>query len=144
MRYLILKYGKYFIFFLFLNLLTPACDDIIESPIPEVYVSFTINLNIINELNVPGMSVFFTHVGFGGVIVYCEQPGSYYAFDAACTYEANRTCIVKNDGVLADCPCCGSQFVLISGAYPVKSPATIPLKQYNISVMNSYTLRVYN
>lgn len=144
MRNLIFKNGKYFAFSLLLILLSPSCEDTIESPIPEVYVSLIINLNIINELNVPGNSVYFPGVGFGGIIVYCEMPGSYYAFDAACTYEASRTCIVKNEGVLADCPCCKSQFVLISGAYPVKSPAEIPLKQYNITVMNSFTLRVYN
>ena len=140
---LILKYGKYFTLFLILTLGYSSCDDTQESPIPDVYVSFTINLNIVNELNVPGNSVFFPRMGFGGVIVYCELPGSYYAFDAACTYEASRSCIVQNEGVLAECPCCGSQFVLISGAYPARSPATLPLKQYNVSVINNYTLQVY-
>lgn len=144
MWHLVLKYKKYFIFFLFLTPISPSCDRINESPVPDVYVSLTVNLNIVNELNVPGNSVFFPGFGYGGVIVYCELPGSWYAFDASCTYEASRSCIVKNDGALADCPCCGSQFVLISGAYPTKSPATLPLKQYNVSVMNSFTLRIYN
>ncbi len=144
MRHLVLKYKKYFIFFLFLTPIFPSCDRINESPIPDVYVSLTVNLNIVNELNVPGNSVFFPGYGYGGVIVYCELPGSWFAFDAACTYNASRSCIVKNDGVLADCPCCGSQFVLIGGAYPTKSPATLPLKQYNVSVANSFTLRIYN
>jgi nitrite reductase/ring-hydroxylating ferredoxin subunit len=144
MHQLASKYGKYFTFFLFFTLGLPSCEDMEESPIPDVYVSFTINLNIVNELNVPGNSVYFPRVGFGGVIVYCELPGSYYAFDAACTYEASRNCIVRNEGVLAECPCCGSQFVLISGAYPARSPATLPLKQYNVSVVNNFTLQVYN
>lgn len=144
MNQLALKYLKYFTFFLLLSMGPSSCEDIQESPIPDVYVSFTINLNIVNQLNVPGNSVYFAGMGFGGVIVYCESPGSYYAFDAACTLEASRSCIVKNEGVLATCPCCGSQFVLIGGAYPTQPPATLPLKQYNVSVINSYTLRVYN
>jgi Rieske Fe-S protein len=143
MQQLVLKWGKYFILYFFLTL-SSSCDKIVDSPIPDIYVSYTINLNIVNELNVPGNSVYFPNAGYGGLIVYCELPGSWYAFDAACTYEASRTCIVKNDGVLADCPCCGSQFVLISGAYPTKSPATLPLKQYNVSVLNSFSIRVYN
>jgi Rieske Fe-S protein len=144
MQQLVLKWGKYFILYFVLTLVSSSCDKIVDSPIPEIYVSYTINLNIVNELNVPGNSVFFPNAGYGGLIVYCELPGSWYAFDAACTYEASRNCIVKNDGVLADCPCCGSQFVLISGAYPTKSPATLPLKQYNVSVLNSFSIRVYN
>jgi Rieske Fe-S protein len=144
MHQLVLKYMKYFTFFILFTLFSTACDDIQESPVPDVYVSFTINLNIVNQLNVPGNSVYFAGMGYGGVIVYCETPGSYYAFDATCTYEPTRRCIVENDGVLADCPCCGSQFVLIGGAYPTRSPATLPLKQYNVSIINSTTLRVYN
>lgn len=144
MRQLILKCMKYFIFFIFLTLGSSSCDKINDSPVPDVHFSLTVNLNIVNDLNVPGNSAFFPGFGYGGVIVYCELPGSWYAFDAACTYEVSRNCIVKNDGVLADCPCCNSQFVLLSGAYPTKSPAALPLKQYNVSVMNSFTLRVYN
>jgi Rieske Fe-S protein len=137
------KYYGGFLLIFSLLLAILSCDKV-EYPIPDVYVSFTVNLNIVNDLNAPGSSVYFPNVGFGGVIIYCEEPGRWNAFDAACTYEASRTCIVRNDGVLADCPCCESQFVLLSGAYPVKSPATIPLKQYHVSMMNNYTLRVYN
>jgi Rieske Fe-S protein len=144
MKQSVLKCGKYFISFLFLALISSSCDKINQSPIPDVPVYFEVNLTIANELNVPGNSLYFPGIGFGGVIVYCEVPGSWYAFDAACTYEASRSCIVKNEGVLADCPCCKSQFILISGAYPNKSPATLPLKQYNVSVVNSFLIRIYN
>ncbi len=144
MRQLVLKFGKYFIcFFLLLNIF-PSCDKINESSVPDVYVSYVVNLIIVNELNVPGNSVYFPGVGYGGIIIYCEMPGSWYAFDATCTYESKRSCIVINEGVLAECPCCESQFVLLSGAYPVRSPASIPLKQYNVSLMNENTLRIYN
>lgn len=121
-----------------------SCDKNYNDVIPNVPFSFQVNMNIVNDLLVPGNSVFFPNAGFGGVIIYCEMAGSYYAFDAACTNEISRSCIVKNEGVLATCPCCDSQFILLSGAYPSNGPAIIPLKQYNVSVVNDFTLRVFN
>lgn len=154
MPQLILKCLKYFIFFLFLVFSSPSCDKINDSPIPDVFVSFTVNLNIVNELNVPGNSVYFPGAGFGGVIIYCMEPGFYYAFDAACTYEGSRSCLVlKNENfehcpclfenLILECSCCGSEFSSIDGSI-FNGPASRPLKHYNVSLMNSYTLRVYN
>lgn len=139
---------KNYIVRIFLSVLLVAfgfsCDKNYNHIIPNVPVSFTVNLNIINELTVPGNSVFYPNAGFGGVVIYCELPGSYFAFDAACTNEISRTCVVENEGVLATCPCCDSQFILLSGAYPSRGPATLPLKQYNVSTVNDFTLRIYN
>ncbi len=140
----IVKFGKYFVFSVLLMMISISCDKTQNTPIPYVPVSFNINLTIANDLTVPGNSVYFANVGYGGIVVYCELPGSYYAFDASCTYEVSRTCIVQNENVTAECPCCGSQFVLLSGAYPSKGPAEMPLKQYNVSMVNDFTLRVYN
>ena len=67
-----------------------------------------------------------------------------YAYDATCTYEISQTCKVKNEGVLGTCSCCGSEFFLTGGAYPASGPAAAPLRQYNVSQVNSFTLRVYN
>lgn len=155
MRQLIKKRRKYFslvkksggmriIFFVLLLTVFSSCNDLDNHVVPNVPVSFTVNLNIANDLTIPGNSLYFPNDGYGGVLVYCELPGSYYAFDATCTYEVSRTCIAANDGVLATCPCCGSQFILISGAYPSIGPATLPLKQYNVSIVNDFTLRIYN
>ncbi len=144
MKELVVKCRKYFIISLLVSFLFFSCDENQNSIIPYVPFSFTVNLNIVNELTVSGNSVLFPNVGFGGVVVYCEVPGSYYAFDAACTYEVSPSCQVQNEGVLAECPCCGSQFILISGAYPSKGPAEMPLKQYNVSVLSNNQLRVYN
>jgi nitrite reductase/ring-hydroxylating ferredoxin subunit len=119
------------------------CDNERYQIVPYVPVSFTINLNIWNDLTVPGNSVYFDGPGYAGVIIYCEYPGSYYAFDAACTHEISIDCKITCDGVMATCPCCGSQFVLLSGGNPIKAPATKPLQPYHISVTNNL-LRVYN
>jgi Rieske Fe-S protein len=143
MRQLVLKRAKYFIFYILIAI-TVSCDKIQDSNIPNVPVAFTINLNIANGLTIPGNSIFIPNEGFGGVIVYCELPGQYFAFDATCTYEISQTCKIANEGVLGTCSCCESQFILIGGAFPSKGPAAAPLKQYNVSQVNSFTLRVYN
>jgi len=137
--------GMLFIIISFYLILVPvSCKKVQDTMVPYVPVSFVVNLNIVNQLTVPGNSVFFPQYGYGGVIVYCELPGSYYAYDATCTYEVSRSCIVENEGLIAECPCCGSQFVLLGSAYPSEGPATMPLKQYNVSVVNNFEIRIYN
>lgn len=123
-----------------------SCDKEQNSEVPNFPVDLTINLNIHNELTVPGNSKYFSgpYTGFGGVIVYCEIPGSYYAYDATCTHEISQSCKIINEGVLGTCECCDSQFVLIGGAFPSKGPAAAPLRQYQVSMVNSFMLRVYN
>lgn len=121
-----------------------ACDKEKFNVIPYVPVYLTVNLNIVNDLMVPGNSVFFAGQGYGGIVIYCFEPGNlYYAYDGACTHEISTTCRVKNEGVLATCPCCNSQFFLMGEAYPSKGPASFPLQQYQTSVMGT-TLRIYN
>jgi len=143
MRELIQKSVKYFVFCLITTFIL-SCDKVQDSQIPDIPFSFTINLNIANDLTIPGNSMFFPGNGFGGVIVYCELPDTYYAYDAACTYEINQSCTIQNEGVLGTCKCCGSQFLLTGGAYPAKGPAVAPLRNYQVSRVNSFTLRVYN
>ena len=149
------KVTKYFIFFLLITVFLPACDRLNDSPIPDVYVSFTVNLNISNELNVPGNALFFPGAGFGGVIVSSNAFGEFYAFDATCTHEASNSCRVLKDenfkncspclfeNLILECSCCGSQFSKIDGTV-LKGPAAKHLKHYRVSMMNSFTLRVYN
>lgn len=143
MRKLVRKSGKYLFLFSLILALFSSCDEE-SSQIPNVYVSFTINLNLYNELNNPGSSVYFANVGFGGVIVSCLTQGEYYAYDAACTHEISTNCHLETDGLLATCPCCDSQFQLFYAANPIVGPAAAPLKQYNVSQLNSSTLRVFN
>ena len=121
-----------------------ACDKEKYEVIPYVPVYLTVNLNIVNDLMVPGNSVFFGGQGYGGIIIYCFEPGNiYYAYDGACTHEISTSCRVRNEGVLATCPCCNSQFFLMGEAYPSKGPASFPLQQYQTSVMGN-TLLIYN
>jgi Rieske Fe-S protein len=138
------KWAKYFIIFITVVLIFNGCEKINDSQIPNVPFTLEINLIIMNDLTVPTNSRYFPNIGFGGVIVSCESPGVYYAYDAACTHEINQSCKIKNEGILGTCECCGSQFLLIYEAYPTSGPAPAPLKQYKVAQVNSFTLRVYN
>ncbi len=141
---LFFKSVKFLFYFIVLIPVLNSCDKIQDSQVPNVPVFLSINLTIANELTIPGNSKYFPNVGYGGIIVYCELPDSYYAYDATCTYEISHSCRIVNSGVTAECPCCKSQFVLLGGGFPAKGPAAAPLRQYNISRVNSFTLRVYN
>ncbi|QGY43869.1 hypothetical protein GM418_09430 [Maribellus comscasis] len=143
MKQLFRKRAKYLVVVVVMVLFSISCDKEDDGIIPNVLVPFTINLNIYNDLTVPGNSVFFANVGFGGVIVYCELPGTYYAFDATCSYEVSSTCRLRNEGVLGTCECCDSQFILIGGGYPSDGPASRPLRSYQVSYLDNTTLRVY-
>ncbi len=134
---------KFFLVSLFAVIVWSGCDKEKNRIIPYVPVRFEVNLNIVNELTIPGNSVFFKGPGYAGIIVLCESPGIYQAYDAACTHEISATCVVQNEGVLGTCPCCGSQYVLMGGGYPAKGPASIPLQPYHVSVMGNI-IRIYN
>jgi nitrite reductase/ring-hydroxylating ferredoxin subunit len=121
-----------------------SCDQMQESEVPSVPFSFNINLIIDNDLTIPGNSKYYNYGGYGGVIVYCETSDTYYAYDATCTHELTTTCKVINTGVLGECKCCKSKFILQGGGYPAEGLAEAPLRQYNVSRINSSTLRIYN
>ncbi len=140
----VFKKGKFLFLLLVVFLVSNSCNKIQDSQVPDIPFSFTINLTIANDLTIPGNSMYFPAGGFGGVIVYCEMPDVYYAYDATCTYEINQSCKIQNTGVVGECSCCESKFLFTGGAFPAKGPAAAPLRQYNISRMNSFTLRVYN
>ncbi|QIA06911.1 Rieske (2Fe-2S) protein [Draconibacterium halophilum] len=134
--------GMKYLFFIALTFLMYSSCDEIDSEIPDVWVGLNIDLGLWNDLTVPGNSAYFANAGFGGVIVYCEIEGSYYAFDATCTNEINPSCRVENEGVIGKCTCCESEFIFIGGT-PTKGPAAAPLKQYKTSLSGNI-LRVYN
>lgn len=141
---LVIKSGRFLFFFFILFSVSNSCDKIQDSQVPDIPFSFTINLTIANELTIPGNSMYFPGAGYGGVVVFCEMPDTYFAFDATCTHEISQTCKVVNSGVLGECSCCKSKFLFTGGAFPAQGPAAAPLRQYNVSRMSSVMLRVYN
>jgi len=135
--------GKILLFFVFFTGVG-SCDNVQDSQVPDIPFNFMINLTIDNDLTIPGNSKYYPYGGYGGVIVYCESIDSYYAYDATCTYEVNQSCKVINTGVLGECKCCKSKFILLGGGNPADGPAAAPLRQYQVTRINSFTLRIYN
>ncbi|MDP2335039.1 MAG: hypothetical protein Q8N05_01045 [Bacteroidota bacterium] len=115
-----------------------GCKDDYVSVVPYVYVDM--NINPISYIdNIPGAFYYFANKGYGGIILLYDQTENsnpFLAFDAACTYETSSTCRVvpEESGFLANCPCCGSKFMLLGGnGSPINGPAIEPLKQYRTS-----------
>ncbi|NQU86652.1 MAG: hypothetical protein HQ541_12905 [Mariniphaga sp.] len=143
MKELVQKINKYLIFLFLYIIINPGCEKIEDSVIPSVPFSYLINLTLHAEINVAGNSIFIPNIAYGGVIVYCEMPGSFYAYDATCTHEVNPSCKIVNEGVLGTCTCCQSEFLFASGGFPTSGPAKEGLRQYYTSLVNGM-LRVYN
>ena len=107
--------------------------------IPNVAVNFqdaTTDPRL-SALNVPGGAVLINGYGVAGLILYREADGTYACYDRCSTVNPQKLCAVTlNPGnfVVTD-PCSGGEWDLIDGS-PVKSPATISLRQYNITVSN--------
>lgn len=143
MKDLLRRLGKYFLFLFLFFVINPGCEKIEDSVIPSVPFSYLIDLTLHNEVNIAGNSIFIPNLGYGGVIVYCEMAGSFFAFDATCTNEVNPSCKVINEGVLGTCTCCQSEFLFVGGGFPSTGPAKEGLRQYYTSNINGM-LRVYN
>lgn len=114
-----------------------GCKDDYESVIPYVPIDFNLNKSNIIELNIDGGSFYLPNIGYGGIIVFkdmTDNQNPYLAFDATCTYEVSSSIRVETaqGNVVAKCPKCGSEFILMGGTgSPVKGPAIEPLKQYH-------------
>lgn len=121
---------------LFVLSLSYSCKDDYNSSIPYVRVNFSIPLANNNDLLIPGNCVYFS-AGYGGVIVmYTDLYYSpYYAFDAACPYEADPACRITVEGGIGTCSCCGTQYNLWDGGSVLigTGPGIEPLKQYQVT-----------
>jgi Rieske Fe-S protein len=112
--------------------------------IPDVYVHYTINLDLpsFNALNIPGGHVVLPDEGFKGVIVYHNIDGNFYAFEATCTHHPLADCsqiTVDESGIYMRCghyedkdfiKCCESTYDM--NGYVLNPPALYPLKQYTV------------
>ncbi len=109
-----------------------SCKKDQQQLIPYVQVDFYINLATHNDLSVPGNYEVFAK-GYTGIIVMNNGNG-FYAFDTCCPYEAQAGCTVTpDDSGIATCSCCGSQYSLFGGGYPIEGPATRNLHRYQVT-----------
>lgn len=118
-----------------------ACDTQ-TTTIPIRDVNFTVSINTTNLIHTGGYE-YFTG-GISGIVIYRFDINTFYAYDRACPYDwedGGRVDVV--DLKLYD-TLCGSSFNLLNG-YPYSGSKTDqPLRQYNTSLIDDFTLQVYN
>ncbi|GHT20335.1 hypothetical protein AGMMS4957_06910 [Bacteroidia bacterium] len=119
-----------------------ACTDTERSPIPDMQVSLSIDLNYQDADLVPALAtksftvprVATDKLGFGGVLVIngysANGAPTLFAYDLACPVEVERDVkVIADEAGRATCPKCGATFVLAWGSgMPEKSKH--PLKSY--------------
>ena len=96
------------------------------------------------ELNAVNSWIYLTG-GSRGIIVYKVSNDQFRAFDRHCTFQPENSCAlvsVETNNISAIDDCCGSQFLITDGSV-LRSPAVMPLKEYNTS-FDGATLRIYN
>lgn len=135
-------------FFFVISLLTVSlnCKDI-----HQVYpqVSFSISLDTNTELANLGIGssvVCPKGGGYMGIIIYREDMDVYHAYERTCSYFPNDTSAVVLDksGIIAECPKCGSKFLIAGGALVNKGPAQFPLREYRTYLDASNRLFISN
>ncbi len=146
-----MKYTRILFYLLALSV-TTSCDKKYISNIPEYPVYLELDLSFEDkDLVGPQSCKIFTNsninqavekAGFGGVIVYHglnnSGASSFYAFDLACPYEANRSTLLEVDDtkIYAVCTKCNSKFEMLNGiGNPVSGPSQTEgwyLKSYTV------------
>ena len=109
------------------------------SDIPNVGVQFADALTDprLSPLNVIGGAVLIDGYGVAGLIIYHEADGSYACYDRCSTVNPAKLCAVtlnSGDFTVTD-PCSGGEWSLADGS-PVKAPAVVSLRQYEVDVSN--------
>lgn len=114
--------------------------------IPNVPVNFSALLTDprLLRLSSPGGAVALTGYGVAGLVIYRTTNGGYVAYDRCSTVNPEKQCAVVLDDptfTVTD-PCSGAKFLLEDGT-PVKAPAELSLKRYNVFISGN-TLQVTN
>lgn len=105
------------------------------------YVNFQVNINEArySDLQTSNNAIIVKDEVYGenqtrfGVIIYRDVAGEFHAYDRLCMYGKNDSpCAVElsSDASIAECPCCGSRYILSSEGDPISGPAEAPLLQY--------------
>ncbi len=119
--------------------LVSSCNKDQEGRIPNVPVNFRAPLNDprLSRLNSSGGVVALSGYGVAGLIIYRRPDNAYVAFDRCSSVNPERTCAIMPDdtGLTATDPCSGAKFSLYDGS-PVKAPAKLPLKEYQVIITN--------
>jgi nitrite reductase/ring-hydroxylating ferredoxin subunit len=142
------KINKYVTGFMVVSILLISSCRKESNQVPNVLVDIQVNINNPGyiDLQVVGGWKYFEG-GSRGIIVYRRSYDEFVAFDRHCTYQVESSCgqvSVDSTNVIAvDNNCCGSRFLITDGSVQ-STPATMPLKQYQVYWDGSAILRIYN
>lgn len=130
---------------LFFLMLFSCIKDVEDTNIPKVQftrIALDLTLPECTPLQSIGVSVdlesinrYHASEGYNGIMVLQSSPGIYHAFDQCCTNTPEERHQLKPNGALAECPDCGSVFLLLDGIGTRQSgpaPAEYNLRKYNI------------
>lgn len=105
-------------------------DSIPPSHFPDIVLNLSLPSNI--GLATKGGYKLINDGGVRGIILYCEEVGTYHAYERNCSYRPNEACATVDVDVsklfMLD-PCCGSSFDFTTGK-PIGGVAWRPLRQY--------------
>jgi len=108
--------------------------------IPNVYVEVLLNINEPSSFDLqPIGGWLYYNGGSNGLIIYRAGENDFKCFDRHSPYKVDDWCqiIVDPTGFKLVDPCSGSEFSIFDGSV-IKTPATIPLKQYPTSFDGTY------
>lgn len=137
---------KKWYYILFVFILIACSKENNNSNIPLVTVNYYLQINnpAYNPVTVPG-GWMYLNGGSRGIILYRASNDEFKAYDRHCTFESTSSCAlvsIETNNITGLDDCCGSKFLITDGSV-TKSPASLPLKQYQTSFDGS-VLHVYN
>lgn len=108
--------------------------DMSDDQIPyQPFADIVLNLNLPENFALKNKgSVKLLNGGVRGIIVYCQDPGVYRAYERNCSFHPNDACAtvnVDNSNLFMVDPCCNSSFEFSTGN-PTGGAAWRPLQQY--------------
>lgn len=127
-------------------MLSFSCKKKDEDYVPGVYVDMYMYASSPSfvDLNAVG-GWLYANGGVRGIIVYRKSNTEFMAYDRDCTYQPSNSCAkvdVDSTNIIMKDPCCSSEFIITDGTV-LKSPAVLPLKQYQTS-FDGNTLHIFN
>lgn len=131
--------------FLGLALLSSRCKDRSHGLVPSVPFERTVNVLAPEafDIQVPGGWIYYTG-GSMGIIIYRKTMDEFVVLERHSSYRPEDGCavVVKEDGVIVEDPCSGSQWLIMDGSI-VNGPTSMPLVTYSNYYQEPY-LYIHN
>ena len=104
------------------------------------------------DLSMPSLSdlwningYIYLHGGNKGICVTHPSSNEFVAFERTCPYDQETAVVMRDDsdGLILECPTCGSRFLSIDGTPLEGSQTSCPLLQYCTAYDGAYRLQIW-